>query len=123
MAWTGRTILVVDDDEMIFKDLKRKLKNTNVTLLWAEDGTYAIEICKSNQVIDLIIMDIQMPKISGFEATKQIKQIRQNIPIVGQTSFVDPENIANSIKAGMSDFAIKPIEIEKISSLLKREAA
>lgn len=122
MAWTEKVILLVDDDEMIYKNISRSLRDTNVKIIWAEDGQVAVDICQTDQVIDLIIMDIQMPRLNGFEATRKIRMTRRDTPIVGHTSFVDPDNIANSIKAGMTDFAIKPIEMDKIKAIMTQRA-
>ena len=75
------TILVAEDIEVNFKLIEQILSVYNVELIWARNGEEAVEICKLDKEIDLLLMDIKMPVLDGYSAAKQIKQIRNNLPI------------------------------------------
>ena len=94
------------------------LNKTKVRVIRASSGEEAIEICKSNK-IDLILMDIQMPNKDGYEATKEIKEICPNLPIIAQTSFAMGGEKEKCLEAGCDDYLSKPLDISE----LKRKIA
>ncbi|MBN2520882.1 MAG: PAS domain S-box protein [Bacteroidales bacterium] len=112
--WENKVILIVEDDPVNYKFLEKVLRKTKAKVLWAENGKPAIEICKSNQPVDLILMDIEMPEVNGHEATKQIKMLNKNIPIIAQTAFAMSPERDKSLKAGCDDFISKPIKIPQL---------
>jgi PAS domain S-box-containing protein len=121
--WKDKTFLIVEDDPNSMKFLAELLKKTNANLLEAYSGNQALEVC-SNLIPDIIIMDIQLPQMDGFEATHRIREINPDIPIIAQTAFAmagDREKITNS---GFDDYISKPIDgkqlFPKINSLLKQ---
>lgn len=97
--WSSKTILIAEDTEMNYLFLVEALKPSNVKLLRAKDGEEAIEIFKNNPEIDLILMDINMPKLDGFETTREIKKINKDIPIIAQTAL-NIEDAREKIKRG-----------------------
>jgi PAS domain S-box-containing protein len=117
--WRGQTILIVEDDYSSFLFLKAVIKKTNAEIIHAIDGAKAIEICKSND-IDLVLMDIQLPKMDGYTATKKIKNFRKNLPIIAQTAHVLEEDRAKSLKAGCDDYISKPIDKNKLLKVLNK---
>lgn len=109
--FSDKTILIAEDTEMNFIFLKEALKNTGATILWAKDGEEAIKISEKEDQIDLILMDINMPGLDGFETTKQIKQ-RHNIPVIAQTALSIDDAEKKAIEAGCDDFILKPIRLK-----------
>ena len=112
--WTGKTILIAEDDEANFLLLKKSLQKTNVEIIHAENGKDAVKFFKMNPDIDAILMDIRMPVMDGIEATTQIKQINPNIPIIVQTAFTMSSEKEKSFKAGCDDYISKPINIKEL---------
>jgi len=121
--WSGKTILIAEDTEMNYLFLVEALKTTNVNILRAKDGEEAIEVFKENPGIDLILMDINMPKMDGFETTKQIKEIRKDIPVIAQTALNIEDARDKASEVGCDDFILKPIRLNlflsKLNSYLK----
>ncbi len=112
--WRGKTFLIAEDDLFSYKFLEGFLKQTNAHILHAEDGQKAIEICKQNKSIDLILMDIQMPEINGLDATTAIKKFRKKLPIIAQTANAIAEEKQRCFEAGFDDFVTKPINIQEL---------
>ncbi len=118
--WENKTILIAEDEESNFKFLEILLSNKGINLLRAENGYEAIEICKEHKQIDLILMDIKMPGMSGLEATMKIKQIKPEIPIIIQTAYAMQNDEKECIEAGCDDYIAKPIKKEKLFSILAK---
>jgi len=93
-----------------------------INTLWAINGKMAIKYCNEHPEIDLVLMDINMPEMNGYEATKQIKKIRPVLPIISQTAYAIAGDQKKSIDAGCDDYISKPINrkilIEKIKKLI-----
>ena len=121
--WGNKTILIAEDTEMNYLFLVEALKPTNVKVLRAKDGEEAIEIFKDNPQIDLILMDINMPKLDGFETTRKIRETNKSIPIIAQTALNIEDAREKSDKVGCDDFILKPIKLNlflsKLNSYLK----
>jgi len=115
----AKIILIVEDELLNFELLKQLLTDTSSTLniLYAENGQKAIELCKNNPEIDLVLMDLKMPVLNGYEATKKIKEFRKTLPIIAQTAYAEPEEKEKAMQAGCDEFTSKPINI---SELLKK---
>jgi signal transduction histidine kinase/CheY-like chemotaxis protein len=112
--WQNKVFLIAEDDTFSYKLLEGFLKKTNATILHAEDGTRAVEICRSNNNVDLILMDVQMPEMNGLEATKIIKEFRKELPIIAQTANAIAEERQRCFEAGFDDFVTKPINISEL---------
>jgi len=112
--WSGKTFLVAEDDKFSYKLLEGFLKKTKADILHAEDGQQAVDICKSNDAIDLILMDVQMPEMNGMEATRYIKKFRKKLPIIAQTANAIAEEKQRCFEAGFDDFVTKPINISEL---------
>ncbi|ALO14044.1 Autoinducer 2 sensor kinase/phosphatase LuxQ [Salinivirga cyanobacteriivorans] len=87
------TILVAEDEELNFVLIEEYLTTLNVNLIHAKDGQETVDICKKNPDINLVLMDIKMPKITGDEAAKIIKQLKPSLPIVAQSAYVQEHDI------------------------------
>jgi len=118
--WKNKVILVVEDEEINYKFLETVLHDTQAQVLYAKDGMQAIDLCLSINKIDMILMDIKMPEMDGFEASRRIKQIRPEIPIIAQTAFASRDDKMNSLRSGCDDYISKPIEIELLISKINK---
>ncbi|RPI00454.1 MAG: PAS domain-containing hybrid sensor histidine kinase/response regulator, partial [Ignavibacteriae bacterium] len=85
-SWEGKKFLIAEDDKFSYKFLEGFLKQTKADVMRAADGREAVEICRNNTDIDLVLMDIQMPEMNGLEATTAIKKFRKNMPVIAQTA-------------------------------------
>jgi len=102
------TILIVEDEYNNFLYLYELLQPTSIEILHASNGRQAIDMCRKNNSIDLILMDIRMPVMDGCEAAKIIREFRPGIPIIAQTAYtLEHENIENI--SVFNDYIIKPI--------------
>lgn len=117
--WNTKTLLVAEDENSNFRLIEVLLKRTNVNILRANDGKEAIKQVENNR-IDLILMDIKMPEMDGLEATRQIKKINKNLPIIALTAFAMQNDEALCIEAGCDDYIAKPILQDKLFSLLNK---
>ena len=121
--WSGKTILIVEDDPLSSKFLEAILEDTGADILLAKDGKEAIDITKEHENLDMILMDIQLPGMNGNEATKEIRKIRTNMPVIAQTAHAMPEDKRKSLEAGCDDYITKPINmdllLDKIETVFK----
>jgi CheY-like chemotaxis protein len=122
--WKNYTVLIAEDDAMSYKFLELVLtKRTNINIIWAINGKQAVEYCLIYDYINLILMDLQLPVMSGFDAIKQIKQHNPNIPIIVQSANSYNGEQESCMKLGCDGYIVKPINsellIEQIEGLLK----
>ncbi len=110
----GRTILIVEDDEMSFEYLVSVLNVLNINVIRARNGEESVALCKENTNIDLILMDINMPIMDGYTATKEIKEFRPKLPIIAQTAHAIAGDYEKAIDAGCDDYISKPIKKEDL---------
>jgi len=118
-----KVILIAEDDDFTFLLLEEYLSASNLSLVRVTNGYEAIELCKK-QHIDLVLMDIKMPLLDGYNASSQIRSIKPNLPIIAQTAYSSDIDIAKAYSSGCSDFINKPIDQKllraKINKLLLR---
>ncbi len=107
--WGNKTILIIEDDMLGCEYLKEIMEPTNVKILIAENGLIAIDLIKSNPDIDLVLMDLRIPKMDGYTATSEIKKLRPKLPVIAQTANALPEDRIRAEEAGCDDFITKPI--------------
>ena len=122
-SWSGKTILVVEDNETSNIYFEAALRKTKATLIWAKNGLDAVEIVKNNNLIDLILMDINMPKLDGIEATRIIKNLFPEIIIVVQTAFILSGEERMCQEAGCDEFITKPIRLKYLLDTINRYLA
>jgi len=108
--WSGKKILLVDDVISNLEYLDLLLRKTEAKTLWAQNGKKALEIYQSETDIDIIIMDLQMPIMDGYVATRLIKEINPNIPIIIQTAFNEISNKKLAFDSGCDYYLQKPIK-------------
>jgi len=118
------TILIAEDEAINFLFLEILLKkqiDLGCAIIHAKNGAEAVEICKKNDDINLVLMDLKMPVMDGFEAVKLIKEIRPKLPIVAQTAFSSIEDKEKVFAAGFNDFLSKPINKEALLDVINRQ--
>lgn len=104
------TILVAEDEPSNYHLIEELLVDQGFTLLHAKNGEEAINFCKTNTDIDLILMDIKMPKLDGYSAAKEIKKFRPNLPIIAQSAYVLNHERDKYSGLAFDDFITKPID-------------
>lgn len=107
-------ILVAEDTESNFKLIEQILKKSKVQIIWALDGLEALEFCKSSEKIDLILMDMKMPNMNGYEATQEIKKLDRQIPIIAQTAYALQDDESKAFANGCDDYITKPIRSREL---------
>lgn len=116
------TLLIVEDDDISSELLETILKDTFKKLFFAENGVEAIQQCKNNPEIDLVLMDISMPVMSGYEATQQIRKFNKDIIIIAQTAYSMIGDKEKSIEAGCNDYISKPINKKLLLEMICKYA-
>lgn len=112
--WDGKTILIADDIDANFVFFKAALQKTKANLIWARNGLEALNYVRKGEPVNLILMDLVMPEMDGFEATRIIKSINQKLPVVGQTAY--PETISSNklAECGFDSVLEKPIRTHQM---------
>lgn len=113
-AWGGKRVLIVEDDEMSLIYLREVLKSTQIEVTFAKNGVQAVEMVQSDPAIDIILMDIKLPEMDGFEATRQIKKLRPEIPVIAQTAYAMADDEQKSLEVGCDEYISKPINRRKL---------
>ncbi|MEN8119945.1 MAG: response regulator [Bacteroidota bacterium] len=116
-------ILVVEDEEVNYLYLETLFVyviDLNCTVLHAKNGKEAVDMCKNNAEINFVFMDLKMPVMNGYEASRQIREFRPGLPIVAQTAYSTKEDEEKAKRAGCDDFISKPIDENSIKKVLYR---
>jgi CheY-like chemotaxis protein len=116
--WSNKICLLVDDNKDVLLYLNRVLIDTGITILTARSGIEALEIVKRTPVIDVVLLDMQMPEMNGIEATKEIRKIRKDIPIIAQTAFIFEDDKDIILEAGCDACLIKPIRKDHLLTVM-----
>ena len=120
----NKKILIVDDELKMRILIKDFLKRANYDTIEASNGEDAINLFIEDKSIDLIILDVMMPKLDGWETCKKIRQYSNNIPILMLTAKSENEDVIRGFQTGADDYLTKPfhmpILLERIKALLKR---
>jgi CheY-like chemotaxis protein len=123
--WQDYTVLITEDDEISYKYIELVLsRKTNINIIWAVNGKQAVEYCQLYEHIDIILMDIQLPDIDGYEAARQIKTFRPNLPIIVQSANAYNDEWEKCLATGCDAYVSKPIDLyalfSKIDNLLDK---
>jgi CheY-like chemotaxis protein len=113
-------VLIVDDDKISQILLSLSFETFSDSIKCESDGLDAINTIRDNPDIDLVMMDINMYDIDGYEAVRQIRQFNKDVIIIAQTATDLSLDKANAILSGFNDFVLKPVKAETISSLIKK---
>ncbi|MFO8052517.1 MAG: response regulator, partial [Candidatus Omnitrophota bacterium] len=117
--WKDKVFLIVEDIDVNYTYFEEVLSPTKAKIIWAKDGKEAVEMCMKNK-IDLVLMDLKMPNMDGYEATKEIKKLKHNMKIIGQSAFTHDDEKLKCIKAGCDNYIAKPISIEDLLSVINK---
>ena len=117
--WKDKKVLIVEDDAAGSLLLSEILRKTNIVVRVVESGNEAVEICRNDQDINILILDMQTPGISGYEDAKQIRKTRKDLPIIAQSAFVLQEEKVRAMEAGCNTFISKPINTFELLSTLQ----
>ncbi len=112
--WSDKTVLIAEDVESNFYLLETLLKRTKINIIWSNNGEKAVKEFQQNKNIDLILMDMQMPIMNGFEATKIIKEMNKDLPILAVTAFALAGDKEKIIASGCNDYISKPIKSDEL---------
>ncbi|MBP7498073.1 MAG: response regulator, partial [Bacteroidales bacterium] len=112
--WQEKCILIAEDNDTSYKFLVEMLKHTKVKLIRADNGLEAINYVRTNHKIDLILMDIQLPEMSGYDATRNIKESNPDIPVIAVTANAMIEEKNKCFEAGCDDYVPKPVDIKQL---------
>ncbi|MFO8002512.1 MAG: PAS domain S-box protein [Marinilabilia sp.] len=110
----GDLILVVEDDEASCIYLEEVLTSNDFRVIQATNGEEAVRLVRENPDIGLVFMDVKMPVLDGYEATRQIRQFNKRVPVIAQTAFANAEEIEKMKRAGCDDYLTKPIDSEDL---------
>ncbi len=117
--FTGKQILIAEDDALNYTLLSKYLNKTNATIYWAKNGVEAVDISIKHE-LDLVLMDIRMPEMDGLAASKLIRKYYPDLPIIAQTAYTLKEDVENITKAGINEYMSKPIDGTTLLNSLKK---
>lgn len=112
------TILIAEDDNINFLLFQKMMQHKNYKIIRAINGQEAVDICINNPNIDLVLMDIKMPIMTGFEALEQIRPIRPNLPIIAQTAYSSSDDKIKIEEAGFNGYITKPLNRDALFELI-----
>ena len=117
----SKKILLADDDMRNVFALSKILKERGMEVIKAENGKNALEMLDTHSDVDLVLMDIMMPEMDGYEAMRQIrgKQKFKNLPVIALTAKAMKDDKQKCIEAGANDYITKPIDVERLLSLMR----
>jgi len=118
--WNNTTVLIVEDDKFSAKYLDTVLRKHGITTFIVARASEGFQVLREHPEIALILMDIQLPEINGYDATRQIKAQFPNIPVIAQSANAFDDDRQKCLDAGCSDYISKPIQQEKLISLLRK---
>lgn len=113
-------ILIAEDVESNYLYLNAVLSKINAQIYWAKNGQEAVDIFRQEKDIDLILMDLQMPEMNGYEATQLIKGEYPEIPIIAQTAFAMSDDREKALDAGCDDYLAKPIKSKDLLNIVEK---
>ena len=112
--WQNKTVLIVEDEESNVQYLTAVLRITGARILYAVNGSEAVEQCKIHPEIAVVLMDIKLPRMDGLEATKIIKSFRSDLPVIATTAFAMTSDMEYILEAGCDDYLPKPTTWEDL---------
>lgn len=118
---SGKTVLIADDDVRNIFSLTKALEQHKMTVLAATDGREALQVLKDNPEVDIVLMDMMMPEMDGYESTREIRKIKEfkHLPVLAVTAKAMMGDREKCIAAGASDYISKPVDVDQLISLLR----
>jgi CheY-like chemotaxis protein len=120
-VFEGKKVLIVDDDVRNVFALSNVLESRRMNVRYAENGPDALKMLDADPDVDVVLMDIMMPELDGYETIRRIRAIPQfeSLPIISLTAKAMKGDREKSIAAGASDYITKPVDTDKLVSLLR----
>ena len=116
----NQKLLIVEDDDMSALLISKFLEKFFPIRLCVNTGSEAIEVCRSNPDIDLILMDVKMPKMDGYEATRQIRKFNQSVIIIAQTAYALAGDREKALAAGCNEYISKPFNQTSLMAIINK---
>jgi CheY-like chemotaxis protein len=113
-------VLIAEDDETSDMLMTIALKKISNEFLHVKTGVDAVETCVKNPDIDLILMDIKMPEMDGYEATRQIRKVNPDVVIIAQTAYSDEVERGIALRAGCNDYLAKPLSPDMLLKVIQK---
>lgn len=117
--WKGRKCLLVDDNNDVLVYLKRLLADTGIEILTSHSGYEALQLIRYTKDIDIVLLDLQMPGLNGIEVAKEIRKLRNDLPVIAQTAFIFEDDKDIILEAGCDACLLKPIRRDHLLSVMK----
>ena len=114
----GKQILVAEDNMINYKLIEAILSKTEANIAWAKDGVEAVELCKSDRKFDLILMDIRMPNMDGIQATREIKKLEKDLPVIAVTAYGLGEVEELARQREFDGYVTKPVNPTKLLEIM-----
>ncbi len=111
-------IIIAEDDNVSALLLRKTLKSEQFTLHIASNGMQAVELVRQHPETDLVLMDLKMPVMNGYDATRLIREIRPGLPVIAQTAFASPDDREKALYAGFSGFLTKPVKKSELLGMI-----
>jgi CheY-like chemotaxis protein len=118
--WENKWIIVVEDIDFNFKLIKRQLKKTKAEIVWLKNGQESIDYVKERKPVDVILMDVRMPVMNGIEATRVIKQLNSDIPVIIETACVVGSDYEEVKSSGCDDYLFKPLKADEMLAMIDK---
>lgn len=118
-ATNDTTILIVEDKDSSYQLLQIWLEKAGYKTEWAATGNAAISICSGEKTIDLVLMDLNLPEVNGFDATRQIKKLRPQLPVIAHTAYAIAGSRQKALDAGCADVLIKPLDKHEVMKTIE----
>ena len=113
--WSERKVLIVEDEIMNYLYLEEALRETSAEITWCKNGQEAVEKVVAEKILfDIVLMDVKMPLMNGYEATKIIKKYKPEIPIIIQTAYAMQNEKEKGFDAGCDEYLEKPIKQDRL---------
>jgi len=118
--WQGKLILIVEDVEHNYMFFSALLKLTHAEVKITTDGLQAVEFCKNNPNIDVVLMDLKLPKMTGLDAIKEIRKLRPDLPIIAQTAYAWVGQKEKVLNLGANEFLSKPVQKDDLLEVISK---
>ena len=118
--WPGKRILVAEDEESNYLLIEAIFRDSGVEILHAHDGVELLDIIDKTDKIDLVLLDIKMPRMDGLNAIKIVRESQQNVPVIAQTAFDNTYHREKCLEMGCNDFLSKPLRKEELLKIVRK---
>jgi len=115
---SGLKILIAEDEEIIDTYITMVISKYCTEIFHAQTGVEAVDLCKAHPDLDFILMDMRMPHLDGYGATRSIREFNKNVVIIAQTAFAMTGDKEKAMEAGCNDYITKPINGNRLLELL-----